>query len=67
MTQEELARRVGVTQGRISQIISGETPRLKLAVAIEDATSGNVTVRELLKGKGLPAERLAEQDRPSCH
>ena len=63
LTRRAFGGLVGVTQGRISQIVSGETPSLELAVAIEDVTRGDVTVRELLKSKILSAKRYAAQDR----
>jgi 3,4-dihydroxy 2-butanone 4-phosphate synthase / GTP cyclohydrolase II len=37
-SQMELARRLGVTQGRISQIVAGEQPSLELALNIAGAT-----------------------------
>lgn len=41
-SQSELARRLGVTQGRISQIVKGATPSLDLAVRIAAATGNRV-------------------------
>ncbi len=42
-TQAALARMIGVSQGRVSQLVSGETPSLELALAIEEASKGAVT------------------------
>lgn len=41
-TQEAFAKAVGTTQGRISQILKGGEPSLKLARRIKDATKGAV-------------------------
>jgi DNA-binding transcriptional regulator YdaS (Cro superfamily) len=43
VTQAEFAGRVGVTQGRVSQWLSGETITAERCVAIEAATNGHVT------------------------
>lgn len=48
ITQEELGRRVSLTQGRISQIVRNGTSDLRTALEIERATGGEVTVRDLL-------------------
>ena len=56
-TQGWLALQVGVTQGRIAQIASGETPSLKVAAKIEQATGEAVTMRDLLPAELIePAE-----------
>jgi 3,4-dihydroxy 2-butanone 4-phosphate synthase/GTP cyclohydrolase II len=47
MTQAELARRLGITQGRVSQIVAGAAPSLELAVRIEGLTGGRVRASEL--------------------
>jgi transcriptional regulator with XRE-family HTH domain len=43
MTQEVLARRVGVSQSRVAQLVAGELPSLALAQRIFVATGGEVT------------------------
>jgi 3,4-dihydroxy 2-butanone 4-phosphate synthase/GTP cyclohydrolase II len=42
ISQSELARRLGVTQGRISQLVAGEQPSLDLAMKIAVATQNQV-------------------------
>jgi 3,4-dihydroxy 2-butanone 4-phosphate synthase/GTP cyclohydrolase II len=61
ITQAELARRLGITQGRVSQILAGAAPSLDLAIKIEAVTTGKVLARELsvdpasvVTGKGNP-------------
>lgn len=56
MTQAEAGKRLGVTQGRVSQIALDGTDSLKIAMAIEGLTSGRVTVRELLRGNPQVAQ-----------
>ena len=41
-TQAELAGLVGITQGRVSQLVKGATPSFELAGRIEQATMGQV-------------------------
>ena len=41
-SQSDLARRLGITQGRVSQIVKGATPSLDLAVKIAAATGNRV-------------------------
>jgi 3,4-dihydroxy 2-butanone 4-phosphate synthase/GTP cyclohydrolase II len=41
-SQTALSRRLGISQGRISQIIAGETPSFDLAMKISKATAGRV-------------------------
>jgi transcriptional regulator with XRE-family HTH domain len=43
LTQQAFADRVGVTQGRIAQLLDGDAPSLALAIKIMDATGGAVT------------------------
>ena len=50
LTQEAFAKRVGVTQGRIAQILGGEIPSFDLAGRIKDATGGRVTPNDFLTG-----------------
>lgn len=47
-TQQAFAQKVGLTQGRISQIIRGGTNDATTARAIERATDGAVTIAELI-------------------
>jgi 3,4-dihydroxy 2-butanone 4-phosphate synthase/GTP cyclohydrolase II len=42
VSQSELARRLGITQGRVSQIVAGAKPSLDLAMKIAAATSQKV-------------------------
>jgi transcriptional regulator with XRE-family HTH domain len=55
LTQEAFAKRVGVTQGRIAQLLNGSTPSLALAARIHDATDGAVTANDFV----AHAERAA--------
>jgi len=48
VTQEELGRKVGLTQARISQIVNGGTSDARTALAIAAATENRVTLPELL-------------------
>lgn len=48
VTQEELGRKVGLTQARISQIVNGGTSDARTALAISAATGNAVTLQELL-------------------
>ena len=41
-SQSEFARQLGVTQGRISQIVAGEQPSLDLAIKIAGLTNNQV-------------------------
>lgn len=51
ISQAEFARRIGVTRGRVYQLItmSDQTPTLELAAAIEKETRGAVKMAEWLK------------------
>lgn len=51
LTQEAFAKRVGVTQGRIAQLISGDMPSMTLALAIEQTTNGVVTPNDFMPPK----------------
>lgn len=64
VTQDELGRRVGLTQGRISQIANNGTNDLKTALAIEAATEREVTVADLLMPE-KPATEPADDTNPS--
>lgn len=48
MTQDTFGMKVGLSQGRISQIIKNGTSDLATAIRIQDATGGDVTLRDLL-------------------
>ena len=48
LTQEALAQRLGVTQGRIAQIIAGEMPSMRLAARIAEITGGDVMPNDFL-------------------
>jgi len=45
-SQSELARRLGITQGRVSQLVGGAPPSLDLAVKIAAATANKVTPQD---------------------
>ncbi|MFT3989706.1 3,4-dihydroxy-2-butanone-4-phosphate synthase [Aestuariivirga sp.] len=45
-SQSELARRLGITQGRVSQLVGGAPPSLELAVKIAAATANKVTPQD---------------------
>ena len=45
-SQSELARRLGITQGRISQLVAGAQPSLELAVRIAGATGQKVQPKD---------------------
>ncbi|MCA3556280.1 3,4-dihydroxy-2-butanone-4-phosphate synthase [Aestuariivirga sp.] len=46
MSQSELARRLGVTQGRVSQLVAGAQPSLDLANKIAAATGNKVRAQD---------------------
>lgn len=48
LTQDEFGLRVGVTQGRVSQIVTRGTTDLPMALKIQRETDGAVSVEELL-------------------
>ena len=57
MTQTAFAKKVGLTQGRISQIIKNGTNDLATAMRIQQAAEYEVTLRDLLMGaRGEDAE-----------
>lgn len=60
--QADFGDRIGLTQGRISQIAKIGTDSLSTALLIEQATGGEVSIRDLMKSsKGSEAERQAAQ------
>lgn len=54
LTQKAFADRVGVSQGRIAQILAGGYPRKGLAARIALATDGKVTANDFVSD--IPAE-----------
>lgn len=46
VTQDAFAEKIGVTQGRVSQIVKGALPSLDLARRIKAATDGDVDFLE---------------------
>lgn len=48
-SQQALGEKLGVTQGRISQFVSGEPIDVRHFPSIEAATSGQVTAGQLLE------------------
>jgi transcriptional regulator with XRE-family HTH domain len=59
LTQDAFARSVGVTQGRIAQLLSGDTPSFDLAARIHNATDGTVTPNDFLEAPSTPEEQGA--------
>jgi len=53
MTQEQFARLVGVSQGRIAQLLHGDLPSMSLACRISHATDGEVAPNDWVQN---PAE-----------
>lgn len=58
-TQDDLARALGVTQGRVSQIVNNGTRDIEMALAIEKATDRAVTVRDLIMPRDKAKKRAA--------
>jgi 3,4-dihydroxy 2-butanone 4-phosphate synthase/GTP cyclohydrolase II len=59
VTQAELASALGITQGRVSQLVKGDVPSLDLAVRIERITKGKVRAGDLSgprEGGGMKAQ-----------
>lgn len=56
VTQDAFARSIGLTQGRISQIIKNGTREVEIALKIERATEGAVPIRETLGQPVVAAE-----------
>ena len=57
-TQGELAEMLGVTQGRVSQLISGSVPSFELAMKIEAISKGKVRADDLA---GPEAKSMANE------
>ena len=53
-SQSEFARQLGVTQGRISQIVAGEQPSLDLAMKIAGLTNNRVRPQDF---KDMPMSK----------
>lgn len=49
LTQESFAHAVGVTQGRIAQLLNGDLPSMQLAARIKEATGGKVTPNDFIQ------------------
>lgn len=64
-TQQAFASKVGLTQGRISQIVRGGTNDAKTARSIERATDGAVTLAELIPADDAIAEPVSRC--PHCN
>jgi transcriptional regulator with XRE-family HTH domain len=58
LTQEAFAKSVGVTQGRIAQILTGDMPSMALAFEIMKATGGAVTPNDFI---AVPAPRRSTE------
>jgi 3,4-dihydroxy 2-butanone 4-phosphate synthase / GTP cyclohydrolase II len=56
-SQSELARQLGVTQGRISQIVAGEQPSLDLAMKIAGLTNNQVRPQDF---KDIPMTKTLD-------
>lgn len=52
-TQEAFGRRIGVTQGRVSQIALNGTDSIKIAAVIESETDGKVTIRDVMRTEAV--------------
>ena len=66
MTQGALAERLGISQGRVSQLAKGATPSLELALKIARVTDGAVTARDFAlhmeEGYGMTDKALDTVD-----
>lgn len=60
MTQDAFGMRIGVTQGRVSQIVRNGTSDLRMAMVIRDATDGDVTLADLLPPERVKATRQSD-------
>jgi len=57
-SQSELARLLGITQGRVSQLVAGAQPSLELAVKIAAATGNQVNPRDFKDTEMSDTHRL---------
>lgn len=62
-SQRELAELVGVTQGRVSQWLGGETIPPERCIAIQSATKGRVTKSDLRPDLWPPAAAKSRRKR----
>jgi transcriptional regulator with XRE-family HTH domain len=56
LTQQALAERLDVTQGRIAQLLSDDLPSFKLALRIQDVTRGAVSPNDWAPPRRVRAE-----------
>ena len=52
LNQSELARELGITQGRVSQLIAGGKPSLDLAARIQSITANKVRLADFVDCPG---------------
>ena len=57
-SQSELARQLGITQGRVSQIVRGESPSFDLAMKIQTITQGRVRPEDFQEGNAMSPSTL---------
>ncbi len=57
-SQSELARGLGVTQGRVSQLVAGAQPSLELAIRIAAATGNRVQPQDFREGDMTETSKL---------
>jgi 3,4-dihydroxy 2-butanone 4-phosphate synthase / GTP cyclohydrolase II len=65
-TQTAFAAAVGVTIGRISQLLNGERPSLDLATRIHQATEGAVTFADWMDLSPTPPAPAAAAPSPEA-
>ncbi len=64
LTQEAFAKRVGVTQGRIAQILAGDVPSMPLAAKIQQETDGAVTLNDFFAAAAAAGRPEPERAAP---
>ena len=57
-SQSELARGLGITQGRVSQLVGGAQPSLELAIKIAAATGNKVQPQDFREGEMTGTSKL---------
>ncbi len=57
-SQSELARSLGITQGRVSQLVAGAQPSLELAIKIAAATGNKVQPQDFREGEMTETSKL---------
>jgi 3,4-dihydroxy 2-butanone 4-phosphate synthase/GTP cyclohydrolase II len=57
-SQSELARGLGITQGRVSQLVAGAQPSLELAIKIAAATGNKVQPQDFREGEMTGTSKL---------